>query len=77
MITFKIYGKNDCMYCTLAIELLEMLNQSYVYLVLDEDYSLEEYKDMFPTSKTVPQVIANGTKIGGYQELREFLGTGL
>ena len=32
---FKVYGKKDCGYCTLAVELLETLNKDYVYMVLD------------------------------------------
>lgn len=74
---FKVYGKKDCTYCTLAIELLETLDKDYVYMVLDEDYPLSDFRSIFPGATTVPQVITiNGTsvnKIGGYDELKELL----
>jgi len=74
---FKVYGKKDCMYCTLAVELLEMLNKDYIYMVLDEDYPISDFKSIFPEAKTAPQIITVSNtqinKIGGYEELRELL----
>jgi glutaredoxin len=74
---FKVYGKKDCGYCTLAIELLETLNKDYIYMVLDEDFPLSDFKSIFPDATTVPQIITVSntevTKIGGYDQLRELL----
>tara|TARA_B110000259_G_C13841163_1_gene332757 strand:- start:230 stop:475 length:246 start_codon:yes stop_codon:yes gene_type:complete len=74
---YKVYGKKDCGYCTLAIELLETLNKDYIYMVLDEDYPISDFKSIFPGATTVPQIITVSntevTKIGGYDQLRELL----
>ena len=74
---FKVYGKKDCMYCTLAVELLEMLNKDYIYMVLDEDYPVSEFKIVFTEAKSIPQIITISNteinKIGGYENLKELL----
>jgi|TARA_R110002153_G_scaffold172906_2_gene325711 glutaredoxin len=74
---FKVYGKKDCMYCTLAVELLEMLNKDYIYMVLDEDYPMSDFKSVFPEAKSIPQIITISNteinKIGGYENLKELL----
>lgn len=75
---YKVYGKDGCEYCTLAVELLEVLRKDYIYLVLNEDYCIEDFKEIFPNATTVPQVIETTsgrlTKIGGYTELKQHLG---
>ena len=38
-------------------------------LMLNQDYSREQFFEIFPTAKTFPQIIINGEKIGGYHEL--------
>ena len=74
---FKVYGKKDCMYCTLSVELLEMFNKDYIYMVLDEDYPISDFKSIFPDATTVPQIITVSNtevnKIGGHEELKELL----
>jgi len=74
---FKVYGKNSCKYCTLAIEHLEMLGKDYVYMVLDEDYNLSDFKSTFPGATSVPQIMTVSNtevhNIGGYDELKELL----
>tara|TARA_R110000764_G_scaffold99986_2_gene184814 strand:- start:239 stop:484 length:246 start_codon:yes stop_codon:yes gene_type:complete len=74
---FKVYGKKDCMYCTLSVELLEMLNKDYIYMVLDEDYPMSDFKSVFPEAKSIPQIITISNteinKIGGYENLKELL----
>ena len=74
---FKVYGKKDCMYCTLSVELLEMLNKDYIYMVLDEDYPMSDFKSIFPEAKSIPQIITISNteinKIGGYENLKELL----
>ena len=42
---------------------------SYKLLVLDEDFSREEFYEMVPNAKTFPQILVNGKTIGGYEEL--------
>ena len=41
--------------------------------MLDEDYSRDQFFEIFPTAKTFPQIIINGEKIGGYHELERWM----
>jgi glutaredoxin len=74
---YKVYGQNNCIYCTLAVELLEMLNKDYIYMIIDEDISKADFRAIFPEAKTVPQIMSvdntNKKRIGGYTELRQLL----
>ena len=42
-------------------------------LMLNQDYSREQFFEIFPTAKTFPQIIINGEKIGGYRELERWM----
>ena len=44
------------------------------YLMLGEDFDSKSFMAEFPTARTFPQVILNGTKIGGYQQLEKEIG---
>ena len=41
--------------------------------MLDEDYSRDQFFEIFPAAKTFPQIIINGEKIGGYHELERWM----
>lgn len=79
----EIYGKDDCPFCKQAKQLCETMNLKYTYKNMGTDFTREELLETFPTARTVPQIIVNGTKIGGYTELRNYIeetgynGTGL
>jgi glutaredoxin len=69
-----IYGKENCKYCDAAKTLLNSRNIKYVYKSLPEDISLEEFKELFPGRKTVPQIIFNGKLLDdGYTSLRNMM----
>ena len=40
--------------------------------MLDDDFSRDQFFEIFPNAKTFPQIIING-KIGGYQELERWM----
>ena len=63
----KIYSKDNCIFCTKAKAVLSSHNPQV--LMLDEDYSRDQFFEIFPTAKTFPQIIINGEKIGGFHEL--------
>lgn len=79
----QIYGKPDCPYCVKAKQLCEGYNLAYNYYEIGVDVSREALLEEFPTARTVPQIVVNGTKIGGYNELVTYIeetgynGTGL
>ena len=42
-------------------------------LMLNQDYSREQFFEIFPTAKTFPQIIINGVNIGGYHQLEKWM----
>lgn len=71
----EIYGRDDCTYCKKAVELCQQEKVHYEYFTVgtsdnNGDITLEEFKEMFPISRTVPQININGTHIGGFKELQ-------
>ncbi len=67
----KIYSKDNCIFCTKAKAVLSSHNPQV--LMLDEDYSRDQFFEIFPTAKTFPQIIINGEKIGGFHELERWM----
>lgn len=81
---FVIYGKENCQYCTMAKQLLEMRGQDFKYLTLDEDYSLDHMQAVVVEKtgtppRTFPQILVqkDATEdfqhVGGFTELRDFM----
>lgn len=68
-----IYGKEGCSYCQKAKALCEARGYVYEYRTLDVDFSREELIETFPLAKTVPQIVVNGLKVGGYSELLKYI----
>lgn len=69
----EIFGKPACPYCDRAKALCESRGYEFSYKSLGTDYTKEELLEMFPGARTVPQIIVNGTKIGGYNELVNYI----
>ena len=68
-----IYGKPMCPFCDKAKALCEQRGYAYEYKTLGTDYSKEELLETFPGARTVPQIVINGEKIGGYDKLTTYL----
>jgi glutaredoxin len=69
----EIFGKPQCPYCDRAKQLCESRGFEFTYKSLGTDYTREELLEQFPNARTVPQIIVNGTKIGGYNELVNYI----
>ena len=70
-----VYGKAGCTFCDKAVALLKEYEIGYEYIDLMED---EDALKMIKGSgyRTVPQIFTdNGTHIGGYTELVQYLQT--
>jgi glutaredoxin 3 len=65
----EIYGKTFCPYCDKAKSLCEREGYEYKYKQIDEEFTREDFFDLFPTARTFPQIKINGDSIGGYTEL--------
>tara|TARA_B100000508_G_C11320710_1_gene209300 strand:+ start:261 stop:521 length:261 start_codon:yes stop_codon:yes gene_type:complete len=68
-----IYIKPNCEFCVRAKMLLHSANISYSEIVIGKDIIREEFLELYPEQKTVPLIFINGTKIGGFSELREWI----
>lgn len=69
----EIYGKPMCPYCDKAKNLCETRGFKYTYKSLGTDYSREELMEQFPNARTVPQIVINGQKIGGYDQFTQYI----
>lgn len=69
----KIYGTSNCGYCVKAKQLCRELKLGFVYVPIDQQQSFpeywEEFQELFPEAKTVPQIMWDDKYIGGYNEL--------
>tara|TARA_B100001094_G_scaffold331902_1_gene401853 strand:- start:4150 stop:4383 length:234 start_codon:yes stop_codon:yes gene_type:complete len=70
--TVQVYTRSQCTYCTAAKQLLNTKNIAFEEISLDDMQILEEFKTQYPGVRQVPQIIINGERIGGYQELKNF-----
>jgi glutaredoxin len=76
-VLFNVFGKDNCPYCVKTVALLSKTGMSYVYTKIGEGITIEEFKKLFPSAKTVPQiqVLKDGVThyVGGYNQLEEYL----
>lgn len=73
MDNYVVFSKDKCSYCQAAKNLLLMRGANFVVMELDENYSLKEFQERFPTAKTFPAIEKNGLYIGGYEQLKGML----
>ena len=67
-----IYGKPSCGYCGMAKTLCETKSVEYTYKQLGEDYTADEFQELFPAARTFPQITNDEATIGGFNELRDY-----
>ena len=71
----EMYTKNFCIYCYKAKEVInnnpDMSFSVTEYNVDTQKAHLDTLKERLPGVKTVPIVVLDGQKLGGYQELTE------
>ena len=68
-----IYGKPMCPFCDKAKALCEQRGFAYEYKSLGTDYTKEELLENFPGARTVPQIVVNGNKVGGFDGFTKYL----
>jgi glutaredoxin 3 len=67
----KIYTKAYCSYCYAAKNLLTKRGLEFEEVVLSGDFMVEQEMRDLTGRHTVPQILINGTPIGGYTDLIE------
>ena len=72
---YKIYTKDDCPWCVKAKGLLNSVGIKYEELKLGRDFQRDDLRGLIGPHLplTVPQVFINTKRIGGYEDLAEYL----
>ena len=75
MNNLTVIARENCIYCRLAIRLLEEKGLKFELLMLGVDFEREEFESLVPGAQTFPQILVNGVSIGGYEDLLEKVDT--
>ena len=67
-----IYTKDNCPYCVQAKNLFSLKGQTYEEMKIGVDLTREEFISIFPDVKTVPFIIIDEERVGGYDRLVEY-----
>lgn len=67
-----IYSRDDCPWCDRARDLLYSMRVEYEEIKIGREITREEFKEQFPSVKTVPYIIIDGNVIGGYEDLLSY-----
>lgn len=70
---FLIYSKENCSYCHKVKTVLELTGSNFETYTLDDDFTKEQFYDKFGEGSTFPQVLYDGTKVGGCVDTIKFL----
>ena len=71
--TYTIYSKAGCPFCTKVEQVLQLTEQPYVVLKLGRDYNREEFYSKFGKGSTFPRVVLGEQLIGGCTETVKYL----
>ena len=68
-----IYGKENCIWCEKALTLASNMHYDVIYKKLEDVNIRDEFIKIFPDVRTVPQILVDGSHVGGYQEFEEIV----
>jgi len=71
--TFVVYSKDGCPYCTKVEQVLKLAELKYVIYKLDTDYTRQEFYEKFGRGSTFPKVTCDDKTIGGCTETVQYL----
>ena len=71
--TFTVYSRDGCPYCTKVEQVLQLAEIKYVIYKLNRDFTREEFYEKFGKGTTFPRVIKDDTLIGGCTETVKYL----
>lgn len=69
----EVYGKPNCVWCDQAKNLLSETRRTFNYYSVGTDISVDELKEKFPGVGSVPIIVVNGFRIGGFHDLKGYL----
>ena len=70
---FTVYSKDGCPYCEKIRQVLELAELRHVVYKLDRDFSRDAFYGQFGDGSTFPQVVVDGTNLGGCTETVQYL----
>ena len=70
---FTVYSKDGCPFCTKVVQVLELAKLKHVVYKLGEHFERDAFYGQFGNGSTFPQVVLNGTNIGGCTETVQYL----
>ncbi len=71
--TFVVYSKDGCPYCTKVSQVLSLAEIKHVIYKLNRDFTREEFYDKFGEGSTFPRVVKDNELIGGCMETVKYL----
>ena len=70
---FTVYSKDGWPYCQKITQVLELAELRHVVYKLDRDFSRDAFYGQFGDGSTFPQVVVDGTNLGGCQDAVKYL----
>ena len=70
---FTVYSREGCPYCVKIVEVLKLAELRFVEYKLDRDFDRDSFYGQFGFGSTFPQVVRDGTNIGGCTETVKYL----
>ena len=70
---FTVYSKDGCPFCTKVVQVLQLAKLNHVVYKLGEHFERDAFYGQFGNGSTFPQVVLNGTNIGGCTETVQYL----
>ena len=71
--SFIVYSKDGCPYCTKVVNVLKLAELKHVVYKLGRDFSKSEFYTEFGEGSTFPRVTLDEEIIGGCSETVKFL----
>ena len=71
--TFTVYSKDGCPYCSKIEQVLQLTNLEHVVYKLGEHFGREAFYSKFGEGSTFPQVIVDENHIGGCTDTIKYL----
>ena len=73
LMNFTVYSRDGCSFCAKIQEVLELAELKHVIYKLDRDFDRPSFYGQFGEGSTFPQVVLDGTSLGGCTETVQYL----
>ena len=70
---FTVYSKDGCPFCMKVVQVLELAKLNHVVYKLGDHFERDAFYGQFGNGSTFPQVVLNGTNLGGCTETVQYL----